>query len=206
MPRLPPTARPFNSIPISSTPTAIMALLFTRQEQYGDALSQLNRALALDSENAQVYIQLGELYYRMDEYDKGLAAVPQGPEPQAGFGGGLLRRGDLPDQAGADPGGDPGSDVRPWCSSPACWRPSWTWARPTSTRATTTWPIQYYQQAAAAKPDDARILFNLGSAYLKKERLRSGRQGLSPGRQNGPEDRAMLITGWRTAFYMTRQV
>ena len=101
-PPRPPIGRPFSSIPTSWTRTAIWRCLFTRQEQYGDALSELNRALALDSRNVQVYLQLGELYYRMGQYDKGLQQFRKAQSLKPDSAEAYLRHGDLPEQAGAD--------------------------------------------------------------------------------------------------------
>jgi tetratricopeptide (TPR) repeat protein len=145
-----------------------LALLLARQEQYGGALSELNRALALDSKNIQVYIQLGELYYRMGEYDKGLlqfrkvlSLKPDSAEAYYGLGicHGKLGRANEAIQAYTQ-----ALEIKPGMLAALV-----DLGTAYFEQANYDLAIQYYKRAVAAKPDDVRILFNLGSAYLKKD-------------------------------------
>jgi tetratricopeptide (TPR) repeat protein len=60
--------------PLSSTVQSGFGRILYRARRFDDAVSHLNRAIALEPRNAAAYHRLGEVYEEMGKYAEGLAA------------------------------------------------------------------------------------------------------------------------------------
>jgi len=141
-----------------------LALAYTRQEKYGDALAYLSQAIIIDPADAQLHNQLGDVYYRIGDHNKAArefrAALSWRQDfAEAYYGLGLCFReqGRTADEINAYKNalridsdmlaalvnlGNAYFALKDYDSA-----------------------VRQYQKAAALKPNDAWILFNLGSAY-----------------------------------------